>query len=153
MNYLAWKAFENNLRFAKNQFLRPIIGLKYAGLMWNNEDWQKEVAKLSERIHGIARNLYFRVLCSKENEEINICNLSVDICSSIRRGKEPALFEIIDGGRDFAIKKLAGRKVQSMKLRLLYGNVPDFDKLIEIIEQHVTKNELEKAFPWITGSD
>jgi tRNA G10 N-methylase Trm11 len=51
LNYLAYKVIEKGGTFERDQFLRPLISIYQVSLEWKNEEWQKEIAKLGEKLH------------------------------------------------------------------------------------------------------
>jgi len=51
LNYLAYTVIKMKGAFERDQFLRPLIAILRAGLEWNEEKWQVEIANLGKRLH------------------------------------------------------------------------------------------------------
>ncbi|RUM28755.1 MAG: hypothetical protein DSY32_03995 [Aquifex sp.] len=58
LNYLAYKVVEKGKSFIRDQFARPLLAIKFAGIEWRGERWQYEVSRLSSILHEKAEELY-----------------------------------------------------------------------------------------------
>jgi len=68
LNYLLYKVLEYDIGVARNQYARPLAAIVVAGLQWRGEDWQADVARLSEEIHGRAQSYYDELLASGKKQ-------------------------------------------------------------------------------------
>lgn len=48
LNYLVWKVEKG---FIRHQFARPFLALAVAGIVWQGEPWQYDIAEISMRLH------------------------------------------------------------------------------------------------------
>lgn len=66
LNYLAYEVIIRKDRtFIRNQMGRPIHAIYKLNLSWNNEDWQKDVSKLSKQLHKDAKDLFIKIVSSQ----------------------------------------------------------------------------------------
>lgn len=109
LNYIAYKALELGLGgFARDQFGRPLLALKEAGLEWRDSGWQHEVSAISKRIHGMRRKI------------LGLAGMG-----------DLELFEIIDQGADNKIAKAMRRKRASHIFRSLGRYIEDMASIID----------------------
>jgi len=98
-------------RLARDQFGRPLLAIKRSGLEWRDLEWQREVAKISEEIHG------------KRGELLEILGLRRDL----------EIFKLVDGCEDNKIiKTLRGKRVSR-----IFGYI---SKYMENISEIVLEN-------------
>jgi len=124
LNYMIYKVKALNLGgFVRDQFGRPLQAIAESGLEWLGLNWQKDVADLSKRVSGEARNIALKSL-----------NLSVEL----------PLFELIDHGRDEDIKEKLGVDVEVV-LNELVKESKVFGQIIEIVDQNIQEDILKSA--------
>lgn len=120
LNYIAYKALELDLGgFARDQFGRPLLALKEAGLEWRDTGWQYEVSAISKKIHGMRREI------------LGLAGMG-----------DLELFEIIDQGADNKIAKAARRMRASHILRSLGKYIED---MASIIDRRIDIRNLTRA--------
>lgn len=119
LNYMAYKVLKLELGgFARDQFGRPLLALKEAGLEWRDSGWQHEVSAISQKIHGMRREI------------LRLSGLG-----------DLELFEIIDQGADNKIIKTMRRRTSDM-LGLVERYI---EEIASIIDMRIDIKNLSRA--------
>jgi hypothetical protein len=127
LNYMLYKVIKMNMgALIRNQFTRPLRALIEAGLEWNEEKWQYNVAELSKEITSTIRS---------------------HILEQLGLPSDLSIGELVDKGLDIKVKQIHYR-VESVSEIIFNSNI--WKETIELIDKNIDERMLfESLRKWV----
>jgi hypothetical protein len=127
LNYMLYKVTNNDLgALIRNQFTRPLRALTEAGLGWNEEKWQYDVAELSKTLTSMFRSC---------------------ILEHLGLPKDIRIAELVDRGLDIKVKQSRDRVESASEVVF---NSDAWREIVKLIDEKIDeKMLLESLRKWV----